>query len=81
MKYPWKQHSRCSPFRFWTSVAPNSVRDTDTVFWSCDCAGCVEEARRYYALMRLVERKQCAYLGKCNSSRCPRHGAEMRGTP
>ena len=54
MKYPWKQCTRPgrSPFRDWTREHQNSVRR-----FACPCGGCVKDARRFVALMRLVERK------------------------
>ena len=74
--FPWKR-SLHPVFRYW--VVPNSLRAFD------DCPDAeqllVVIRRRHAALWRLVERPRCAYLGKCNSSRCPRHGAEMRRTP
>lgn len=58
MKYPWKQctTSGANPLRDWTRGRQNTL-----LRWRgggvCPCQGCTEDARRYAALMRLVERK------------------------
>lgn len=37
-----------------------------------------EEAREAYALMFPMPEAECNYVGRCNSSRCPKHGPKGR---
>lgn len=55
-RYPWKQFttSRANPLRGWTRDRQNTLRRFGC---ATGCQDCDEDARRFKALWRLVERK------------------------